>query len=83
MDLDELIVPRHVDDLTWDDMIHRSNCPDDTASYGARQFSFSLTYPANNKSQELQLLDNTQHFHLIMEYPSRGKYIAQSGLVLS
>ena len=80
-DQDELIVPRHPDDVTWSDMIKRSGCKAGPYTYGARQLYFGLTYSHNIRNRNntgFMTLDETQRSAEVLAYPARGKYIVNT-----
>jgi hypothetical protein len=87
-DQDELIVPRYPGDITWTDMIKHSGCGANVYSYGARQLYYGLTYhnitqstigltPIENNTG-LVILDANRRNTVVLEYPERGKYIANT-----
>ena len=82
-DLDEFLVPRHEDDLTWFDMIQRTGCGWDRAMYGARQILYSQGYPPNQVDYTTGLL--TQHVlyrnEEVVKFHMRSKNIANTRMV--
>ena len=86
IDQDELIVPRHPSDLTWDDMIRRSGCAPDTCVYGARQMHYGLRYPENvinANTSGLVMIDTTQRGTEVTRFPVRSKYVANAFMATS
>ena len=84
VDLDELIVPRHPEDVTWYDMIQRSGCAPDALVYAGRQVHCSLQYPNNTLNKTgLVMLDATECGSYIFPNQHRTKYIAAASNITS
>ena len=83
-DLDELIVPRHPSDYTWDQMISRTGCSERVNGYGARHMLFSEEYERQSRSskegnrRERVMLDMTTRTSIVSKYYKRAKYIANT-----
>ena len=80
-DQDELIVPRHPDDVTWSDMIRRSGCEPGACVYGARQLFYGLHYSTNSQNANttgLVMIDTTQRSTEVSGDGVRSKYIADT-----
>ena len=84
-DQDELLVPRHPGDMTWADMMERSGCTTEVYAYGARNLYYGMAYTNNiqnmyNNENNTGLLsvDITQRSTTVLNYPDRGKYIANT-----
>ena len=83
-DVDELIVPRHADDKTWSDMIHRSGCDPNARGYSARHLLYAMDYPGNVKSRndsKVNVLDKSDYN--INAYLLTQGIIQRSALVLN
>ena len=72
VDLDELIVPRHPQDVTWSDMIKRSGCDPDSCVYSGRMLYYSRQYSNNTVNRTgLVMLDTTQRSIVIRSYKAK------------
>ena len=76
VDVDELIVPRHPDDMTWTDMIQRTQCGTDVASYQGRHILYRAD--PNNTKYGIVMLDWLQRSSIIYKSPERSKCFAYS-----
>ena len=84
-DQDELIVPRHPDDITWTDMIKRSGCVPGACVYGARQVYYGRQYTNNTKLDNatgLMMLDATHRGENVFRDGCRSKYIADTSKIV-
>ena len=84
-DQDELIVPRHPDDVTWSDMIKRSGCEPGACVYGARQVFFGRQYSNNLRNANktgLLTMDATQRGLNVFRDGCRSKYIADVNKII-
>jgi len=80
-DLDELIVPRQRDPITWSEMIRTSECKHkSTAAYVARNVFFNpeseIETPAAAAADYRSILDMNQRQDYVYQVNSRSKYIA-------
>ena len=79
MDLDELIFPRHPEDLTWSDMIQRTGCSGHVSSYSGRQHFFSLQYAGNkNRASNMLTTGIRVRSASVLSHPKRTKYIVDT-----
>ena len=79
IDMDELIIPRHPDDMTWTDMIKRAGCSGDVCSYSARHLFYCLQCRGNNnKDAGLFMAANRMRSNIITQHRVRSKYIANN-----
>ena len=85
IDQDELIVPRHPDDITWTDMIKRSGCVPGACVYSARQVYYGRQYTQNTKLDNatgLIILDTTHRGENVFKDRRRSKYIADTSKIV-
>ena len=79
IDIDELIVPRHPDDVTWADMIKRSTCATNVNAYSARHLHFGVEHNTS-EHHALVTMRRMQRNIKILPHGFRSKYIANTFL---
>ena len=84
VDLDELIVPRHPEDVTWSDMITRSGCDPDSCVYSGRMLYYNRQYSNNTAGRTgLVMLDTTHRSIIVKPDRDKSKYIAHTSKIWS
>ena len=80
-DVDEIIVPRSPDHMSWSAMIQNSNCSADSTTYVARHLSFIYKSPSN-ETHGLVTLSSIRRVSTVLEFAQRTKYISKPSVKL-